>query len=109
VETCVKYYDVTIRGDEPQYSQGFATYGFRYHRHGFVRLGDSIVSISLLYSDGGTAAAEHLTENITQAKVLDLKEFRNKVARQGDCMNLIQDPGVRRGRRPKWRRSVAEP
>ncbi len=89
VETCVKYYDVTIRGDEPQYSQGFATYGFRYHRHGFVRLGDSIVSISLLYSDGGTAAAEHLTENITQAKVLDLKEFRNKVER-GDVKELME-------------------
>jgi hypothetical protein len=89
VETCVKYYDVTIRGDEPQYSKDFATYGIRYHRHGFVRLGDSIVGVSLLYSDGGTAAAEHLTENITQAKVLDLKEFRNKIER-GDAKELMK-------------------
>ena len=88
-EVCFSYYDVTIRGDEPQYSQGFATYGLRYHRDGFVRLGDSIVGISLLYSDGGTAAADHLTEKITQAKVLDLKEFRNKVER-GDVKELMK-------------------
>ncbi len=35
--------------------------------------------------------------------------FNRTPPRQGDCMNLIQDPGVRRERRPKSRRSVAEP